>query len=639
MNEGGGEIDASGRQISAALPSGRDPASGARRVAYLDPALWRLLTEAEGLAEAAQAWLLLQFRMIDGASAAALFLAGNEAGDTVASLRVAAVCPDDWAPDEHAVSAAETALREGKAVVRGRGSQDTAGSCVAYPYLHGGRLVAIAVFRVSDREEEPLREIVARLRWGGAWLDALVRRDADGADRARAARAGTALDLVATVVAEEEFDAAALAAVTEMAVQLDCERVALGFATDRGVRIAALSHSADVNRRMNLSRRIAAAMDEAVDQDVPILYPDPAPRQFRIATAHAELARGHGPTNVLTIPFGSGERPRGAVTFERVGRAFSSDDVELADAAAAAVGSILDIKRRDARLLPVKIFESATDQLARLLGRRHYGRKLAVLAIGLTTLWLSLATREYSVHAPAALEGLLQRTVVAPYDGYVSSEAARAGDVVEEGQVLATLKDLEPALERQRWLAVAAQRRAEFDRVLSERDIAESNLVRAQIEEAEAEIALLDERIARAQLRAPFDGVLVSGDLRQSIGAPVERGEVLFRVAPLSSYRVVAHVDDTDVRRIAEGAQGSILLAAIPDEPIPFTVEVVTPISEAREGRNTFRVEGRLDGAADRLLPGMEGTAKIDVGERKLVWIWTHGLVEWLRLQSWNLWP
>jgi hypothetical protein len=32
----------------------------------------------------------------------------------------------------------------------------------------------------------------------------------------------------------------------------------------------------------------------------------------------------------------------------------------------------------------------------------------------------------------------------------------------------------------------------------------------------------------------------------------------------------------------------------------------------------------------------MDGIGKINVGERRLIWIWTHGMFDWLRLQLWN---
>jgi hypothetical protein len=35
----------------------------------------------------------------------------------------------------------------------------------------------------------------------------------------------------------------------------------------------------------------------------------------------------------------------------------------------------------------------------------------------------------------------------------------------------------------------------------------------------------------------------------------------------------------------------------------------------------------------------MEGVGKVQVGDRKLIWIWTRYLTDWLRLQVWWLLP
>jgi hypothetical protein len=35
----------------------------------------------------------------------------------------------------------------------------------------------------------------------------------------------------------------------------------------------------------------------------------------------------------------------------------------------------------------------------------------------------------------------------------------------------------------------------------------------------------------------------------------------------------------------------------------------------------------------------MKGITKIEVGREKLFWIWTRGLVEWLRLWAWTRLP
>jgi hypothetical protein len=52
-----------------------------------------------------------------------------------------------------------------------------------------------------------------------------------------------------------------------------------------------------------------------------------------------------------------------------------------------------------------------------------------------------------------------------------------------------------------------------------------------------------------------------------------------------------------------------------------------------------FRVEASVQGAATQLRPGMEGIGKAVVGERSLLWIWTHGFVDWLRLALWSWIP
>jgi hypothetical protein len=35
----------------------------------------------------------------------------------------------------------------------------------------------------------------------------------------------------------------------------------------------------------------------------------------------------------------------------------------------------------------------------------------------------------------------------------------------------------------------------------------------------------------------------------------------------------------------------------------------------------------------------MEGVAKIEIGNRSLVWIWTHEIGDWLRLATWKYIP
>jgi hypothetical protein len=98
-------------------------------------------------------------------------------------------------------------------------------------------------------------------------------------------------------------------------------------------------------------------------------------------------------------------------------------------------------------------------------------------------------------------------------------------------------------------------------------------------------------------------------------------------------------VDDSDINYIKVGQKGAMVLTALPDASLPFVVNKITPVTTAKEGRNFFLVEARLGQASERLRPGMEGYAKVRAGRYKLFWIWTHSLIDWMRLKVWSWWP
>ena len=75
------------------------------------------------------------------------------------------------------------------------------------------------------------------------------------------------------------------------------------------------------------------------------------------------------------------------------------------------------------------------------------------------------------------------------------------------------------------------------------------------MEQADAQVALIEKQLSRVQVAAPFDAVVVSGDLSQSLGVPVERGDVLFELAPLRGYRVILEVEERDIGQLQVGLQ------------------------------------------------------------------------------------
>jgi len=204
---------------------------------------------------------------------------------------------------------------------------------------------------------------------------------------------------------------------------------------------------------------------------------------------------------------------------------------------------------------------------------------------------------------------------------------------------MGALDDKDLQLERQKLASEKARHTREYRSAMADHDRAQVSILSARMAQAEARIELIDEQLSRMQISAPLTGIVVSGDLSQSLDSPVERGDVLFEVAPLDAYRLVLQVDERDLTDVAVGQQGKLKLSGMPGEALDFTVKNITPVAENADGSNFFRIEARLHEAPELLRPGMEGIGKIDVEPRKLLWIWTHRMVDWMKLRVWSWWP
>lgn len=605
------------------------PAGG--RLAVLESALWKRVAAAETIDVLAPAWLALVCRTVPDVAAGAVLLVGADR-----SLSPLASWPREGRPAPALVETAEIAAREGRGVAQ---SEPGRPSCVAYPVVVDGMVLAVAALTLRSGGREELGAAVRQLQWGAPWLSDRLRQRRASEDRRLLQRSRGALDLLATVLEQDRFAGACMAAVTDLAIAFDCLRVSIGFRRGDAVRVAAISHSAQFGHQMNLVRKVGACMEEALDQRGLVAYP--APAGDAVSThAHAELARLQNDGRVLTVPLLVVDRFVGAVTFERAGdEPFRPETIEVIEATCAAVAPVLEERRQNDRWLATKAAESVGRGFRRLAGPGHTAAKLAFVLTIAAAVFFTFARDTYRIGADARIEGSVRRAIVAASDGFLKEASARAGDRVEAGAPLAALEDRDLALERLRWVTERQQRTYEYDRALATRQPAQINVTKSQIDQADAQIKLIDEQLSRTKLRAPFDGLIVSGDLSQSIGGAVSRGQVLFEIAPLDRYRVILNVDEKQIADVAVGQTGHLLASSLPDEPFTLTVEKITPVAEARGGRNLFRVEARLDRVSERLRPGMEGIAKIDVDERRLIAIWTRPFMDWLRIFAWQWLP
>ncbi|SDJ36470.1 HlyD family efflux transporter periplasmic adaptor subunit [Billgrantia gudaonensis] len=527
------------------------------------------------------------------------------------------------------------------------------GVAIGYPVRDSGErsddaLVGAVAFRVTavraanaTPDEHDLMPLMQHLEDAVATLERDILVGQATRMRTRHARLGEHLTLLASMLEQPGFDAAAMQLTTRLAIALDAERVSLGWRRGSRTRLRQISHSARFNRKMNRIRATEAAMDEALDQRRPVWWPLSASTEREVSTpvnrAHGSLCEMTDVPHALSVPCLDEGRPRGAVTIERE-RPFDAEEVEALQGLMALCTRALEEKRRNDRPLPVKMLAALGEQSGRLLGAGHLGYKLSALVLVAIVAFAYLATGTEHVSADAVLKSEVQRVVAAPFQGYIEEARVRAGDEVQQGDLLAIMDTRDLRLQQLQAQSELAKLASEAQELRAEGERASLNVIDAQRQQVEAELQLIQSRLERANLRAPYDGVVVGGDLTQRLGSAVEAGEELFRVAPQGGHRIELEVNEARIGDIAPGQQGELVLSAMTDVPIDFEITRVTPQTRRREGSNRFVVEARLEESPPALRPGMEGVGKVEMGEARLIAIWTRELVDWLRLNVWRWW-
>jgi multidrug resistance efflux pump len=600
------------------------------QVVFVDRILWSQLDSAKSTQEFCRAWLALQCSMIADVRCAVIVL--REPGTN-------AYEPTAFWPER-------SALRQGVATLADRAldlaepqiAESDGGLSIAYPIDRSGDLLGVVSIGVAA--DAGARTVLRQLQWGSMWLSTHFRQ-ADSVDaEGMADRLITVLDLIATALSYEHFGDASRALVTEMAVMLECDRVSVGFLKSGHAKVIAVSHSSHIGGHMNLVRSIGNAMDEAIDQQTVIVTPVGEDSEFCVTREHVQLSGLVGGSAVMTVPLSNAGKLCGAITFERpVDVGFDPSTVELCKAVGIAVGPMLETKRREDRSIFMKIPDAAGASLGKLIGPGYIARKLIAIALLVLVGLSTFLHGEYRVSATSRVEGAVRRVITAPVDGYIASANARPGDIVDAGQLLFEFDDRDLRLERVQVGSERAQMAARLQDAMANRERADVQIINAQIQQADAHLALLDEQIRRTKVSAPFNGVIVSGDLSQSLGAAIERGAVLFEIAPLDRYRVILEVDEHDIADVMAGQEGSLLLAALPGQPLAIQVTRLTSVASTTEGANYFRVEADLLDSSAGVRPGMEGVGKIDIEERRLISIWTHKTTRWLKLRIWSWTP
>ena len=448
------------------------------------------------------------------------------------------------------------------------------------------------------------------------------------------------LDIVSRILNQENFSAVAINLVNELAFHLQCDRVCLGIRDGQHAKVFAMSNSASFDHKSNLIRSIGLAMDEAIDERTVLSLPNLDETASTLTVAHEQLSQLQGERSILSIPLFANSKPLGSLCLERdKDRPFSDEEIQFCDQLTGLIAPGLSLFYRDSLPVPKKFIAACRDFFGGILGPAHLKTKVSGAILLLAVSYMTFVSGEYRVTANAVIQGSTLRVISAPIDGYIATAERRAGDVVKKGSLIATMDDRDLRLQAIKWQSQKQQLRREYRESLAQNDRTKISILSSKIKQADAQLELVNEQTERLKIIAPFDGVILEGDLDQMVGSPVSRGDALFKIAPQNSYKTILEVDESEISQITVDQTGLLSLSSIPDQNFPITVSRITPVSVAQDGRNYFRVEATMQQGGGVIQPGMEGVAKVTIGDRRILWIYAHKIKDRLDLLLWNIIP
>ena len=439
---------------------------------------------------------------------------------------------------------------------------------------------------------------------------------------------------LATILDQNKLEQSLHSFANCIAKNFECLRVTIGLEHSGNIDIKAISGVVDFDPRSALMVDIAQALKETIASTSMITLPGDSEVDVP-PQGHLSLVSQLKNPALCSFPLVDDKQIVGAVLLERDHK-FTEQEQQQLQRMALLLSPIIALKKLEAMGSVQWMSRFLKSHLQSLLGTSKLGLKLILIALTGFLVWSSLYTTMFVVDAQAAIEARVQRAVVAYAPGYLSQVNKKAGDIVRQGDLLGQLDVEDLELDRIKWLGERDKLTKEYRANLAQRDRSNIRILEARRSQAQAQLDLIDAKIERATLRAPIDGVVISGDLSQAVGSPVDQGQLLFEVASLEDYRLSLMVDEADIGWVEIGKKGNLRLRSLPEQVFPFSITAITPVSEPGQGANIFRVEASLEELPKSFRPGMGGFAKIEVEPRAIGWIWSRSFMDWLRMESWK---
>lgn len=442
-----------------------------------------------------------------------------------------------------------------------------------------------------------------------------IERAAESDQRAKMIAA--AMDILSSLDAADNLSEAAELAARSLCEPLGAKRVLILWRKWVYSRLLVIADSEEVSgSEAKRQRRLAfAAAEEIAVGETFAHWPPPEDSDRMASMAIAQLAKHLPAESIIGMCLTDSEDVRRGVVLV----------IDPANESAANLLSAMETPLSSKMISVERLQPTLLQHFLRAFMRSVSNSRWYVLVCGLVILTLiMMVPLPYRVTADLELQPIKQRFIAVPIAGSLQSANVRPGDIVEQGQLLAKIDPRELKIELAMVQAELNRAQQEKKGLMAQHDVAGSKIADLETDRLRMQSELLQYQHDNLEIRSPIAGMVVSGDLKQSEGIPMARGDTLFEIAELGHMVAEIAVPENDIAHVREGMRVEFFINALPDDVMRGTVSRLHPRSELRDHDNIYIAEVRVVDPSNVLRPGMRGRAKIWSDRHTLAWNLFH---------------
>lgn len=441
------------------------------------------------------------------------------------------------------------------------------------------------------------------------------------------------LELFNILIHKDNFNLALLTLVNELSFRFNCSQVSIGWIETKQVVTKAISSIESFEKNSDTINLLENLFNETALQEEILIYPS-TDNSLSFYECEAYF-KYRNITQLVTIPIFHKEELCGVLVCEMIDCELSTKDIDLLNLIVNQISPWFISLQHKEEPIYKKVGRKSINFIENSLSLKYTGLKLFIVSF-LFLLVSSLFIKiDYKVDGIASIETDFVTYVSAPYDGIIESVKIKEGEDVLQDQLLLTLDINELKLKANENSANVLRYTQESEKSRAINSLADMKIALSKRDEAQVSLDRINYYISQSQIKAPYDGIVVEGDHTKLLGTPVNKGDVILKIAKMGSMFLKIKVNERDIDNIEKN--GRFIFLSKPDVAYNIKINTVMPIAEVDKNEgNVFVLKASiLEEQQFWWRPGMSGITKLDGGEKTIFWIATHKLIDFFRIYLW----